>query len=120
LAIQVTARDEIYINFLGRGHEYCLSLLDASRLGRLASAWPREAPYGQFTVYDHALTRPWTVNKRYSRQHEVVWYEDNCTENNLRVVIGKEDYFLSADGFQMLTRKDQTAPDLRYFNQTKK
>jgi hypothetical protein len=80
----------------------------------------RNIMHNEITVYDHALTRPWTVNKRYSRQHEVVWYEDNCTENNLHVVVGKEDYFLSADGFLMPTRKDQAAPDLRYFNQTKK
>jgi hypothetical protein len=80
----------------------------------------RNIMHNEITVHDHALTRPWTVNKRYSRQHEVVWYEDNCTENNLHVVIGKEDYFLSADGFLMPTRKDQAAPDLRYFNQTKK
>jgi hypothetical protein len=80
----------------------------------------RNIMHNEITVYDHALTRPWTVNKRYSRQYEVVWYEDNCTENNLHVVVGKEDYFLSADGFLMPTRKDQAAPDLRYFNQTKK
>jgi hypothetical protein len=80
----------------------------------------RNIMHNEITVYDHALTRPWTVNKRYSRQHEVVWYEDNCTENNLHVIVGKEDYFLSADGFLMPTRKGQAAPDLRYFNQSTK
>jgi hypothetical protein len=30
-------------------------------------------------------------------------------------VIGKEDYFLSADGALMPSRKDQPPPDLRYF-----
>jgi hypothetical protein len=26
------------------------------------------------------------------------WRDDICTENNVHVVVGKEDYFLSADG----------------------
>jgi hypothetical protein len=29
--------------------------------------------------------------------------------------IGKENYFLSGDGFLMPIRKDQPPPDLRYF-----
>jgi hypothetical protein len=36
------------------------------------------------------------------------------------VVIGKENYFLSGDGFLMPTKKDQPPPDLRYFKQTRK
>jgi hypothetical protein len=35
------------------------------------------------------------------------------------IVIGKESYFLSADGHLMPTRKEQPAPDLRYFNQSR-
>jgi hypothetical protein len=31
------------------------------------------------------------------------------------VVIGKENYFLSADGMLMPAKKDQPPPDLRYF-----
>jgi hypothetical protein len=31
------------------------------------------------------------------------------------VKIGKEQYFLGADGFLMPTRKDQPPPDLRKF-----
>jgi hypothetical protein len=80
----------------------------------------RDILHNEITVYDHALTRPWTVNKSYRRLHDVVWYEDNCTENNHHVIIGKEDYFLSADGFLMPTRKDQMAPDLRYFDNLRK
>src|SRR5215510_8305172 len=34
------------------------------------------------------------------------------------VVIGKENYFLSADGLLMPTKKGQQPPDLRYFSQT--
>jgi hypothetical protein len=37
-------------------------------------------------------------------------------EDNHHVVIGKESYFLSADGYLMPTRKGQPAPDLKYFN----
>jgi hypothetical protein len=76
--------------------------------------------HNDITTIDHALTRPWTVNKRYRRERNVIWFEDNCTENNRHVVIGPEDYFLSADGKLMPTRKDQPAPDLSYFNKAKK
>jgi hypothetical protein len=71
--------------------------------------------HNEITVFDNALTRPWTVNKRYRRDRHVIWFEDNCTENNNHVMIGKEDYFLSADGKLMPTRKGQPAPDLSYF-----
>jgi hypothetical protein len=36
------------------------------------------------------------------------------------VQIGKEAYYLSADGLLMPAKKDQAPPDLRYFNQTPK
>jgi len=71
------------------------------------------------TTIDHALTRPWTVNKRYRRERNVIWYEDNCTENNRHIIVGAEAYFLSADGYLMPTRKDQAPPDLRYFKPRK-
>ena len=72
--------------------------------------------HNDITVDDHALIRPWTVDKRYRRLHDVLWYEDNCTENNHHVIVGKEYYFVSGDGYLMPTRKEQPAPDLRYFN----
>jgi hypothetical protein len=50
----------------------------------------------------------------------VLWVEDNCPENNNHVVVGKENYFLSADGLLMPTKKSQRPPDLRYFEQAKK
>jgi hypothetical protein len=31
-------------------------------------------------------------------------------------VIGRDNYFLSADGLLMPARKDQAPPDLKYFN----
>jgi hypothetical protein len=73
-----------------------------------------EVLHNDITVEDHALTRPWTVNKRYRRIHDVVWWEDNCTENNHHVVVGKEEYFVGGD-YLMPSRKGQEPPDLRYF-----
>jgi hypothetical protein len=35
-------------------------------------------------------------------------------------VIGRENYFLSADGNLMPTRKDQPPPDLKYFKPPQK
>jgi len=40
-----------------------------------------------------------------------------CKEGNANVVIGKENYFLRADGLLMPAKKNQAPPDLRYFNQ---
>ena len=74
----------------------------------------------EITVIDHALTRPWTVTKNYHRVRKVEWHEDLCSESNNHVVIGKENYFLSADGYLMPAKKDQAPPDLRYFKQTKR
>jgi hypothetical protein len=76
----------------------------------------------EVTVIDNALTRPWTVLKRHRREDTArpFWREVNCGENNNHVQIGKENYMLSADRLLMPTRKDQTPPDLRYFQQTKK
>ena len=77
--------------------------------------------HDDITVFDHALTRPWTVHKTYGREPEKehpIWREEVCGEHNNHVVIGKENYFLSADGFLMPARKDQAPPDLRYFKQS--
>jgi hypothetical protein len=74
----------------------------------------------EITVIDHALTKPWTVTKTYHRfRDNITWFEDNCNENNQHVVIGKDNYFLSADGYLMPARKDQKPPDLRYFKTAK-
>jgi hypothetical protein len=45
------------------------------------------------------------------------WPEYYITEYNAQVAIGKENYFLSADGLLMPAKKDQAPPDLRYFKQ---
>jgi hypothetical protein len=74
----------------------------------------------EITVIDHAFTQPWTVTKRYQRIPNDRWYEDNCAENNNHIIIGKENYFMSGDGYLMPARKDQAPPDLRYFKPTRK
>jgi hypothetical protein len=58
---------------------------------------------------------PWTVMKSYKREKNPIWNEYDCNENNVHVRIGKENYFLSADGFLMPGRKGQQPPDTRYF-----
>jgi len=73
----------------------------------------------EITTIDHALTRSWTVMKTFQRERNFTWYEENCGENNNHVVVGKEFYFLSADGYLMPTRKDQQPPDTRYFKTAK-
>jgi hypothetical protein len=78
--------------------------------------------HDEITVIDHGLTRPWTVDKTYRRNPNPhpSWTEYYCAEGNHQVVLGKENYFLSADGLLMPTRRDQAPPDLRYFKQTQK
>lgn len=74
--------------------------------------------HDQITLIDHAYTRPWTVMKSYPRvktTEPVWWREEVCGENNNHVAVGKEDYFVSADGYLMPVRKGQAPPDLRYF-----
>ena len=72
----------------------------------------------EITTIDNALTRPWTVMKTYRRDlsGKPIWLEYSCAEGNHHVVVGKQNYFVSGDGFLMPTRKDQKAPDLKFFN----
>jgi hypothetical protein len=78
--------------------------------------------HDEMTTIDHALTRPWTVDKRYVHNPDLRadWTEYYITEANAQIVIGKENYFLSAEGFLMPAKKDQAPPDLRYFKHDKK
>jgi hypothetical protein len=71
--------------------------------------------HNEITTTDSALTRPWKVMKNYRRDRNVRWMENNCTEGNMHVVIGDQNYFLSGDGYLMPARKGQQPPDLRYF-----
>jgi hypothetical protein len=74
--------------------------------------------HDEITVIDHALTRPWTVDKKYVRGADPRpdWPESICPEYNAQVFVGKENYYLSADGYLMPAKKGQAPPDLRYFN----
>jgi hypothetical protein len=76
------------------------------------------------TTIDNALARPWTVDKKYVRNTNprFRWGEVGCAENmrNSMIAIGKESYYMSADGLLMPVRKDQPPPNLRYFKQPQK
>jgi hypothetical protein len=73
--------------------------------------------YDEITVHDNSLTRPWSVTKKMKRiaRDRPLWRTAVCAEGNTRVKIEGENYFLSADGKLMPTRKDQPPPDLQYF-----
>jgi hypothetical protein len=75
--------------------------------------------HDEITSYDHALTRPWTVMKSYRRDHNPIWFQNHCSEDNRHVTIGNQDYVLSFDGLLMPSKKDQPPPDLKFFKQTK-
>jgi hypothetical protein len=78
--------------------------------------------YDEIATIDHALTRPWIVTKSFLHDQTTrpVWREYICAEGNPWAKIGKDNFFLSADGYLMPTRKGQPPPDLRYFNQSRK
>ena len=78
--------------------------------------------YDEVTVIDHALTRPWTSLKKARRDPaaQPVWHSEVCSEDNAFVRIGREAYFMSADGYLMPVKKGQPPPDARYFNPSKK
>jgi hypothetical protein len=69
------------------------------------------------TVFDHALARPWTVDKTFRRNADAQpdWPESYCHVTNDRIVLGNETYRLNEEGILTPTRKDQPTPDLRYF-----
>jgi hypothetical protein len=71
----------------------------------------------EITVIDHALTRPWTVTKRYFKEQNPtpIWHFNDCAEDNHHVVLGKDSYFITSDGKLMPTKKGQKPPDLKYF-----
>ena len=78
--------------------------------------------HNEITTIDHALTRPWTVKRSYRRdaKPQPMWSEYICTEDNHHVRIGNENYILGGDGLLMPVRKGQPAPDLKYFDQTRR
>jgi hypothetical protein len=74
------------------------------------------------TVFDRALTQPWTVDKTYRRiaQKYPNWSTTSCLEGSNYVRIDKEFYLLSWDGYLMPLKKGQQPPDARYFPQAQK
>lgn len=78
--------------------------------------------WNEITTFDDALTRPWTVMKRYARDADPKpnWIEAVCTENNPHVRIQGDNYFIGANGMLMPARKGQKPPDLKYFGQAQK
>jgi hypothetical protein len=78
--------------------------------------------HDEITTIDHALTRPWSVDKTFRRSgnSRPDWGQRFCTEGNNQIVVGDENYFLSADGLLMPAKKDQPPPDLRYFKRTQR
>jgi hypothetical protein len=76
--------------------------------------------YDEITTIDHALTRPWTITKKYVREtRPIIWYFNDCAENNRHVFLGDESYLISEDGYLMPVKKGQKAPDMRYFKDEK-
>ncbi len=77
--------------------------------------------WNEITTIDNALTHPWTVKKKYTRDPDPRhnWIEEICAENNPHIKIGNDNYMLSADGFLMPSRKGQAPPSLKWFNQSK-
>ena len=70
----------------------------------------------EITVHDNALTRPWTILKKASRNPKrPLWRTEACAEDNSMVKVGSDAYFLSADGMLMPVKKDQPPPNLKYF-----
>jgi len=81
----------------------------------------KDIMHDAITVFDHALTRPWSAVKNYHRTIAAHPYypENSCVEGNQHVRIGDESYMLSAEGLLMPVKKDQPPPDLRYFKTAK-
>jgi hypothetical protein len=74
------------------------------------------------TVFDKALTRPWTVDKTYRHGTKKYpnWSRETCLEGTAYVTIGKDYYLVSWDGYLMPTKKGQLAPDPKYFPPARK
>jgi hypothetical protein len=73
--------------------------------------------HDEITTVDNALTRPWTVTRKYKRQAKANWADYVCHEHNTILILQKETYFIREDGLLMPSRRDQPPPDLRKFQQ---
>jgi hypothetical protein len=59
------------------------------------------------------------VTRSYHREPNPVWSEFVCSEDNHQVMLGKENYVISDQGYLSPTRPGQPAPDLKYFQPKK-
>ena len=75
--------------------------------------------WNEITTFDDALTRPWTVMKKYARDPDpkTNWIEEVCTEDNPHIRIQNDNYFIGANGMLMPAKKGQKPPDMKYFTQ---
>jgi hypothetical protein len=72
--------------------------------------------HDDITTYDNALTKPWTVNKRYVReQRKPVWVEASCPEGNPYIKIEEQIYMRSSEGMLLPAKKGQQPPNLQHF-----
>jgi len=73
--------------------------------------------WNDITITDNALRRPYIKKQKALRNPDPrpAWKSDVCSEFNTHVRIGKENYYLSADGKLMPAKKNQAPPDLSYF-----
>jgi hypothetical protein len=75
----------------------------------------KDVLHDEVTTIDHALTRPWTVDRVYLRTSPPRWLEKNCHESNPHLRIGAEDYYLSADSKLMPVSRNQPPPNISAF-----
>jgi hypothetical protein len=68
----------------------------------------------EITTFDHALTQPWSVSRFYRREHNPVYEEYPCTEDNRWVAIGGALYLADSEGYLMPIQKNQPPPDPKY------
>ena len=82
----------------------------------------RDVLYDEITVFDHALTRPWSKKQKAVRNPDPhpVWRANDCAQNNTHLRIADEHYVLGADGRLMPTKKNQAPPDLGFFAPARK
>jgi hypothetical protein len=73
--------------------------------------------HDEITTIDHALTRPWTVDKRYMHDPDSrpVRPEYYIAEGNGQIAIGNENYFLNGEGVLMPAKKKSGAPRFAVF-----
>ena len=91
--------------------------------GAAAALGQSPAPHSRFTSLARGTddeTRQSHRNRRRNPNPLAVFPENYCADNNNQIMIGKENYLMTYDGFLMPVKKDQPPPDLRYFKQTGK